>query len=160
MQQIQVVDSHTGGEPTRIIIKGGPDLGEGPLDIRRKIFAERFDHIRQAVVAEPRGSDVLIGGLLCEPVDPTCAAGVIFFDTAGFLGMCGHGTIGFVITLQHLGRIGHGRHKIEPPVGQVTVELGADNRVTVQNIPSYRYAADVVVEVPEYGTVVGDIAWG
>ena len=160
MQQIQVVDSHTGGEPTRIIIKGGPDLGEGPLDIRRQIFAERFDHIRQAVVAEPRGSDVLIGGLLCEPVDPACAAGVIFFDTAGFLGMCGHGTIGFVITLQHLGRIGFGQHKIETPVGQVTVELAADNQVTVQNIASYRYAADVTVEVPEYGEVVGDIAWG
>lgn len=160
MKRIQVVDSHTGGEPTRIIIEGGPDLGSGPLGARRDIFQSQFDDIRRAVVDEPRGNDVLIGGLLCEPSDPSCVAGVIFFDTAGFLGMCGHGTIGFMITLQHLGRISVGKHRIETPVGIVAAELSENNRVTIQNIPSFRYRKDVVVDVPDYGTVTGDVAWG
>ena len=160
MQRIQVIDSHTGGEPTRIIIAGGPDLGDGPLQDRRRIFAERFDDIRRAVVDEPRGSDVLIGGLLCKPVDNRCSAGVIFFDTAGFLGMCGHGTMGFVATLQHLGHIELGPHTIETPVGPVEIELAENNHVTIQNVASYRTHANVQIDVPNYGLVIGDIAWG
>jgi len=160
MKKINVVDSHTGGEPTRIVVQGGPELGSGPLADRRQQFASQFDDIRRAVVDEPRGSDVLIGGLLCQPFDPKCVAGVIFFDTAGFLGMCGHGTIGFTITLQHLGLISIGKHTIETPVGNVPIELAEDNRVTLHNVPSYRYRKSVSVSVPSYGTVTGDIAWG
>jgi 4-hydroxyproline epimerase len=160
MRRIQVIDSHTGGEPTRIIIDGGPDLGTGTLAERRHVFQQQYDDIRRAVVDEPRGSDVLIGGLLCRPCDPECVAGVIFFDTAGFLGMCGHGTIGFVVTLQHLGRIQRGSHRIETPVGVVNVKLDDGNCVTIQNVPSYRYQENVEVTVPGYGTVSGDIAWG
>ncbi len=158
--RIQVIDSHTGGEPTRIVIEGGPPLGSASLMDRRKLFRDDFDDLRRAIVDEPRGCDFLIGGLLCEPTDPSCVAGVIFFDTADYLGMCGHGMIGLVITLQHLGRIEQGHHRIETPVGIVPVELHPNNRVTIQNVSSYRVQKDVSVEVPEFGTVVGDIAWG
>lgn len=160
MKRIQVIDSHTGGEPTRIIIAGGPDLGTGPLEQRRALFAERYDDIRRAVVDEPRGSDVLIGGLLCEPTDPACSAGVIFFDTAGFLGMCGHGTMGLMVSLQHAGKLQIGRHRIETPVGVISAALEENNHVTIQNIPAYRFAAGLSVDVPGYGEVRGDVAWG
>src|ERR671934_2735244 len=110
MQRIQVIDSHTGGEPTRVVVSGGPDLGRGSMAERRAIFRERFDAFRSAVVNEPRGSDVIVGALLCEPSDPSCAAGVIFFNNVSYLGMCGHGTIGVISTLAYLGRIGVGEH--------------------------------------------------
>src|SRR5581483_12193136 len=94
--RIQVIDSHTAGEPTRVVVAGGPDLGGGSLAERRTRFRADFDEFRSAVVNEPRGSDVLVGALLCEPTDRACAAGVIFFNNVGYLGMCGHGTIGLV----------------------------------------------------------------
>ena len=157
---LRVIDSHTGGEPTRIIVEGGPQLGGGPLIERRHRFADQFDAIRTAVVAEPRGSDIWIGGQLVPPDDPTSAAGVIFFNTAGYLGMCGHGMIGTVVTLGYLGRLTGGRHAIDTPVGPVQVDFVAPNRVTLTNVPAYRYRADVTIEVPGWGEVVGDIAWG
>ncbi len=160
MQTITVIDSHTGGEPTRLIVDGGPDLGGGNVAQRAKVFQRDFDHIRTAVVGEPRGSEVMVGGLICRPQDPDCTAAVIFFDTAGFLGMCGHGTIGLMVTLRHLGRIETGRHQIETPVGIITATLLDANTVKVRNVPSYRYRQDVPVNVPDFGTVVGDIAWG
>jgi 4-hydroxyproline epimerase len=160
MHRIQAIDSHTGGEPTRVITAGGPDLGSGPLAQRRAIFRERFDHVRSAVVNEPRGSDVLVGALLCEPTDSTCVAGVIFFNNVGCLNMCGHGTIGVAITLAHLGRIGPGTHRLETPVGIVPFELDGSNRVTFDNVPSYRHAKGVGVTVAGIGAVSGDIAWG
>ena len=160
MQRVQVVDSHTGGEPTRVVISGGPDLGDDLLADRRRRFGERFDAFRSGVVNEPRGSDVLVGALLCPPVDPTCAAGVIFFNNAGLLHMCGHGMIGVAVTLAHLGRIAPGTHRIETPVGVVGVELETPNRVTIENVPSYRHRAGVELDVPGVGRVVGDVAWG
>ncbi len=160
MKRIQAIDSHTGGEPTRIIFAGGPDLGSGSLVERRARFRNEFDEIRSAVVNEPRGSDVLVGGLICPPVDSTCAAGVIFFNNAGYLGMCGHGTIGLMVTLQHLERIQPGVHRIETPVGIVRAELGVNGQVSLQNVPSYRYRHDVTIEVSGFGQVIGDIAWG
>src|SRR5881227_527443 len=116
---VRVIDSHTGGEPTRVVVAGGPDLGGGPLDRRRATFRERFDWFRSAVINEPRGSDVLVGALLAEPTDPACRAGVVFFNNAAYLGMCGHGTIGVAVTLAHLGRVGPGSHRLETPVGVV-----------------------------------------
>jgi 4-hydroxyproline epimerase len=112
MNTVSIIDSHTAGEPTRLVIAGGPDLGGGSLAERLAVFRDRFDGFRSAVVNEPRGSDVVVGALLCEPVDPTCAAGVIFFNNVSYLGMCGHGTIGLVTTLAYLERIGPGTHRI------------------------------------------------
>ncbi len=159
-QKIRVIDSHTGGEPTRLIVSGGPDLGTGPLTDRLECFRNKYDHFRSAVVNEPRGSDVIVGALLCDPVDPACAAGVIFFNNVGYLGMCGHGTIGLVATLSYMNRIAPGEHKIETPVGTVSAVLHDDGQVTVNNVASYRSAANVAVNVPGYGEVRGDVAWG
>ena len=175
--RVEVIDSHTGGEPTRVVVSGGPDLGGGDLATRRALFRDHFDDFRSAVCNEPRGSDAMVGALLCEPVDSSCAAGVIFFNNVGVLNMCGHGTIGLLVTLAHLGRIGVGTHKIETPVGIVEATLHGPNEVTVKNVPSYRYAKDVTLTVDvgwdaekygpstaealrELGLVKGDIAWG
>jgi 4-hydroxyproline epimerase len=160
MKKISIIDSHTGGEPTRLIVAGGPDLGNGPLSERVQIFKNNFDHLRRAVVCEPRGSDVLVGALLCTPHDTSCSAGVIFFNNVGYLGMCGHGTIGLVATLAYQQKMAIGRHQIETPVGIIEAELHEDHSVTVFNIPSYRYRKEVHVEVENHGIVIGDIAWG
>ena len=160
LKRIKVIDSHTGGEPTRTVIAGGPDLGNDTLSVRRERFKHEFDHLRSAITNEPRGSDALVGALLCEPVDKSCVAGVIFFNNVGYLGMCGHGTIGIVATLAYLNRIGPGRHRIETPVGTVEALLGDDGEVTVANVPSYRIATKVTVEVNGHGAVSGDVAWG
>jgi 4-hydroxyproline epimerase len=157
---ISVVDSHTAGEPTRVVIAGGPDLGSGALPDRLQRFCDHFDHFRTSIIGEPRGSDVLVGALLLEPVEPDSSAAVIFFNDVGYLGMCGHGTIGLVTTLFSLGKIGCGLHRIETPVGTVEATLHEDGSVTVDNVPSYRYRAGVAVEVPDYGVFIGDIAWG
>ena len=157
---VKIIDSHTGGEPTRVVIAGGPDLGDGSMAERRTCFEREHDSFRSAVVNEPRGSDVMVGALLCEPVDSSCAAGVIFFNNVGYLGMCGHGTIGLVATLEHLNRLGPGEHKIETPVGVVGVVLHDNREVTVHNLPSHRSAANVAVIVPGRGTIRGDVAWG
>ena len=157
---VQIIDSHTEGEPTRVVLTGGPDLGTGDLPGRVKRFQSKFDHFRRGVVCEPRGSEVVVGALLCEPVDPKSTTGVIFFNDVGYLGMCGHGTIGLVTTLAHLGRIGPGQHQIETPVGTVSTRLHEDGRVSVSNVSSYRLRASVPVDVPGYGLFTGDIAWG
>lgn len=160
-RQVTVVDSHTGGEPTRVVVSGGPKLGGGSMAERLARFRDEHDDFRSAVVNEPRGSDVMVGALLCEPADPACAAGVIFFNNVGYLGMCGHGAIGLVVTLAHLGRLGPGRHRIETPVGEVAATLDHDGvSVTIENVPSYRTAKDVTVLVEGLGAVTGDIAWG
>ncbi len=160
VRRIRVIDSHTGGEPTRLVVSGGPDLGSGPLSARLERFRAEHDDFRSAVVNEPRGSDVMVGALLCEPVDPGCAAGVIFFNNVGYLGMCGHGTIGLVATLSYMDRIKPGEHRIETPVGTVSAILHDSGEVTVNNVPSYRSAAKVAVDVPGFGPVCGDVAWG
>jgi 4-hydroxyproline epimerase len=160
VRTIEVIDSHTGGEPTRVVVAGGPDLGDGPLAARRERFGREFDAFRCAVVNEPRGSDVVVGALLVPPVDRSCAAGVIFFNNVGGLGMCGHGTIGLVATLAHLGRIDAGEHRFETPVGIVGATLHPDGEVSVVNVPSARARKAVSVEVPGIGAVTGDVAWG
>ena len=160
MQKIQFIDSHAGGEPTRLVIGGGPDLGTGTMAERRERFRRDHDKFRAAVVNEPRGSDVMVGGLLCEPSDPSCAAGILFFNNVGVLGMCGHGTIGLMTTLAHMGRVGPGAHRIETPVGIVTATLHADGRTSVENVPSLRKDANVELEVPGEGRITGDVAWG
>jgi 4-hydroxyproline epimerase len=158
--RIAVIDTHTGGEPTRVVISGGPDLGSGQMSERRERFQLEFDRFRSAIVNEPRGSDAMVGALLCEPVDPSCAGGVIFFNNVGYLGMCGHGTIGVVVTLARLGRIQPDEHRLETPVGVVTATLHPNGQVSVANVPSYRLKKEFTVQVPGLGAVAGDVAWG
>lgn len=160
LERVRVVDTHTGGEPTRVVVAGGPDLGKGSMAERRTLFRERFDAFRSAVVNEPRGSDVMVGALLCEPADPTCVAGVIYYNNVSTLGMCGHGTIGVAVALAHLGRIGPGVHRLETPVGVVSITLEDANHAAIDNVASYRLAKAVAVDVPGIGRVVGDVAWG
>jgi 4-hydroxyproline epimerase len=160
MRKISIIDSHTAGEPTRMVVSGGPELETGTAAERLKLFREHHDRFRSAIVNEPRGSDVLVGGLLLEPRDKTCAAGVIFFNNVGYLGMCGHGTIGLITTLAHLGRIGPGEHRIETPVGIVTATLHPDGEVSVINVPSWRTKASVEIKLPDGRVVIGDVAWG
>lgn len=160
MQRLKVIDSHTGGEPTRVVIDGGPDLGGGSLVERRERFAREFERYRSAIINEPRGSDVIVGALLVEPHDKSCSVGVIYFNNVGVIGMCGHGTIGLMITLAHMGRIRPGEHRIDTPVGVVTASLDAKGQVTVQNVPSWRAHKGVAIEVAGLGRVTGDVAWG
>jgi 4-hydroxyproline epimerase len=160
VQRIQVIDTHTGGEPTRVVIAGGPELGDGPMSKRLAAFRDHHDAFRSAVVNEPRGSDVMVGALILEPVDPTTAAGVIFFNNVGYLGMCGHGTIGVAVALAHLGRIGRGTHRLETPVGPVAITLEGPNMVAIDNVESFRSAKDVRVDVPGLKAYTGDVAWG
>jgi 4-hydroxyproline epimerase len=157
---MKIFDSHTEGEPTRLVVAGGPDLGPGSLSERRRVFADRFDHVRRFSLNEPRGFEAMVGALLCKPVDPTCAAGLIFYNNGGYLGMCGHGTIGAVVTLAHMGRIGPGVHRIETPVGVVTATLEERNTVTIENVPAYVHRSGVTVGVDGMGQVKGDVAWG
>ena len=160
MQRIQIIDSHTGGEPTRLVIGGFPDLGTGSMAERRALLAQQHDAWRATTVLEPRGNDVIVGALLCEPVDPANAAGVVFFNNTGYLGMCGHGTIGLVASLAYLGRIQPGVHGIETPVGTVSTTLHEDGSVSVRNVPAFRLHHRLAVDVPGYGAVIGGVAWG
>src|SRR6185436_3317134 len=152
MRRIKVVDSHTGGEPTRVVVDGLPDLGKGSLAERRERFGREFDRYRSACANEPRASEVIVGALLVEPAERDCAAGVIYFNNDG--------TIGLMITLAHMGRIKPGEHRIDTPVGVVSAALSADGQVTVTNVASWREKKDVAVEVPGLGRITGDIAWG
>jgi 4-hydroxyproline epimerase len=160
LHRIQVIDTHTGGEPTRVVITGGPDLGGGSMAERLSRFRAHHDAFRSAVVNEPRGSDVMVGALILEPVDPTAAAGVIYYNNVGYLGMCGHGTIGVAVALHYNGRIGPGTHRLETPVGTVAITLEGPNTVVIDNVESYRLAKDVEVDVPGLRRYHGDIAWG
>jgi 4-hydroxyproline epimerase len=160
VRRVHVVDSHTAGEPTRVVTSGGPDLGSGPLRSRALRLKELHDDFRRSIVLEPRGSEAVVGALLVPPDNARSAAAVVFFNNAGYLGMCGHGTIGVVVTLAHLGQLGPGKHVIETPVGAVEATLHATGEVSVRNVPCWRSRHAVEVEVPPYGSVVGDIAWG
>lgn len=164
VRRVRVIDSHTEGEPTRVVVSGGPDLGGGPLTACRELFREHHDRFRSAVVQEPRGSDILVGALLLPARKTTAAAAVVFFNNAGPLFGCGHGTIGVARSLVHLGRIGRGRHVIETPAGDVVVSIEdedpAGGPVEMENVPAFRHRKDVSLDVPGIGRVTGDVAWG
>lgn len=160
MIKIQYIDSHTGGEPTRVVLDGFPDLSELPLAQRVEALRARYDNYRAAVASEPRASDVMVGALLMPPVESGSVASVIYFNNVGYLGMCGHGSIGVIATLQHLGKISPGVHRLDTPVGTVSCMLKPDGKVSIENILSYRHRKAVRVEVDGVGTVTGDIAWG
>jgi 4-hydroxyproline epimerase len=158
--KLEVVDSHTAGEPTRCVLSSGPDLGEGTLLDHMEKLRRDHDWMRRAILCEPRGSDVVVGAWILEPDRPDCVAAVIFFNNVGYLGMCGHGTIGVAVTLAHLGRIRPGTHFLQTPVGNVKIDLKSQNLATIENVAAYRYASGVEVKVPDHGTLTGDIAWG
>ena len=160
MKRLHIIDSHTGGEPTRLVMKGFPELPGNSMAEKRDALREGHDQWRRACLLEPRGNDVLVGALYCAPVSPDATCGVIFFNNAGYLGMCGHGTIGLVNSLHYLGQIEPGVHKIDTPVGPVSATLHEDGAVTLGNVPAYRYRKQVPVDVPGHGRVSGDIAWG
>lgn len=160
MKRVHVIDSHTAGEPTRLVLDGFPALSGSTVAEKLNDLRENHDAWRRATVLEPRGNDVLVGALLCEATTPDSLCGVIFFNNSGYLGMCGHATMGLVASLAHIGKITSGIHKIDTPVGTVTVQLDEDGAVTVHNVPSYRFRREVEVTLPEHGIVKGDIAWG
>jgi len=157
---LQIIDSHTEGEPTRLIVSGGPDLGDGGVAEQAERFSRDHDWLRRALCLEPRGHEAMVGGMLCQPREPDCAAGVFFFNNATTIPMCVHGTIGVVATLRHLGKIAPGRHRIETPAGVVEVEQHNDGKVDVTNVPSRVLRTNVTLDVEGWGMVTGDIAWG
>ncbi len=160
LSPITVIDSHTGGEPTRVVIDGFPDLGAVSMQERLVVLRSQHDAYRAAIMSEPRGNEVLVGAVLCPPINPAATTGVIFFNNVGYLGMCGHGTIGLIVTLAYLNRIQPGAHRIETPVGEVIATLHDTGAVSVANVPSYRHLKDVQVDVPGIGKITGDVAWG
>lgn len=160
VRKVRVIDSHTEGEPTRVVIDGGPELGRGSMAEKLAIFREKFDDLRSGIINEPRGSDILVGALLTPPTTARAVCGVIFFNNVGFLNACGHGTIGVARTLAYLGKVGAGSHVIETPVGEVTIHLDAAGQIRIDNVASHRAAKNVAVDVPGRGRVVGDVAWG
>ena len=160
MKRLHVIDSHTGGEPTRLVMSGFPELVGTSIADQLDHLRTHHDQWRRACLLEPRGNDVLVGALYCAPVTPGATCGVIFFNNAGYLGMCGHGTIGLVASLHYLGLITPGVHTLDTPVGPVAATLHEDGSVTLRNVPAYRYRQQVPVEVPGHGVVLGDIAWG
>jgi 4-hydroxyproline epimerase len=159
-QSVRVVDSHTEGEPTRVVVDGWPVPAGAGMAARRETLRREWDHLRSAVVCEPRGHDAMVGALLTPPVERGSAAGVVFFNNVGYLGMCGHGLIGLVRTLEHMGQLEPGVVRIDTPVGTVSAELGSHGEVTIRNVPAYCFETDRSVEVSGLGTVTGDIAWG
>jgi len=156
----RIIDSHTGGEPTRVLVSGGPDLGSGSMAERLARLRQQHDAWRRALILEPRGSDVLVGAWLCPPQQAGGNWGVIFFNNVGYLGMCGHGTIGVVATLAHLGHVGPGTLALDTPVGTVQATLHEDGSVTVANVPAYRLSRLQAVQLDDGQTVHGDVAWG
>lgn len=157
---LSIVDSHTAGEPTRVVVSGGPVVPEKGAAAARSFLREHEDWMRCALIHEPRGFEAVVGAFLCEPNDEACVTGVVFFNNAGYLHSCLHGSIGVVETLAYLGKISEGSHRLETPIGVVIAELHPDGKVTMANVPSYRYLAEAKVEVPGYGEVRGEVAWG
>jgi len=156
----KVIDSHTGGEPTRVIIEGGPNLGSGPISERARLLESKHNEFCRSVLCEPRGYDAMVGALIVSPVEENCLTGVIFFNTSQNLGMCGHATVGLLVTLYYLGKISLGNYKIETPVGIISARLHDPNTVSVINVESYRLKKGVSIQVEQFGEITGDIAWG
>ncbi len=160
MLKIDFVDSHTGGEPTRVVLAGFPPLSAMPLTACVTMMRTQYDHYRTTVCTEPRASDVMVGALLLPPVEPGSIASVVYFNNVGYLGMCGHGSIGVITTLQYLKRLAPGVHHLDTPVGTVRCTLLEDGRVSMENIVSYRHRHAVTLNVPGFNSVTGDVAWG
>jgi len=158
--RIHVIDSHTEGEPTRVVLDGWPEAPGASVRERRDAMRTTHESWRRATVLEPRGHDAVVGAVLVPPDRPEASTGIIFFNDVSWLGMCGHGTIGVVRTLQHLGRIAPGTVELDTPVGPVRASLAPNGEVTIRNVPARLARANVTVQVPGIGAVTGDVAWG
>lgn len=157
--ELSVIDSHTGGEPTRTIIGGAPTLSTTTIAEQIQELKQEHDWIRTALTHEPRGYEAMVGAILLRPHNPEAVARVVYFNNVGYLGMCGHGTIGLASTLSYLGKISPGEHLLETIAGDVVFTLHEDNRVSFVNVPSYRYQTNVPITTKNFGTVTGDIAF-
>jgi 4-hydroxyproline epimerase len=157
---IDIVDSHTGGEPTRVVLSGWPEPLGKTMEERARYVVEHQDHLRRGVVCEPRGHDAMVGALITAPIRKEALAGVIFFNDVGVLGMCGHALIGTVETLRFLGRIQGDSVELDTPAGAVSAIIDSDQQIVIQNVPSRLHQEHVEIEVPGIGSVIGDIAYG
>ena len=157
---MEIIDSHTCGEPTRIVISGWPMPAGNSMPRRREYLRQNHDRLRQAVVCEPRGHNAVVGGLLTPPVCDDSVAGIVFFNDVGYLAMCGHGLIGLVETLKFMGKVSGDDVRIDTPAGTVSAKIEEDGRVTLANVPSYLYKEDIVVNIPQLGEIQGDVAYG
>jgi 4-hydroxyproline epimerase len=151
-ERLEVVDSHTEGEPTRVIVGGWGEVAGATMAERRDELRRHHDALRRAVVCEPRGHEAVVGALLTPPVEPGSSAGVIFFDNAGYLGMCGHGTIGVVRTLDFLGRLG--RSDAEAPAATAPA---APTTPRTMGAPAARSGVRTVRLDTPVGTVTAEI---
>ena len=159
-EKIHVIDSHTEGEATRVVLDGWPQPQGNTMLARREFMRAHQDLLRQGLILEPRGFPAMVGALLTPPVTRGAEAGVVFFNNAGYLGMCGHGLMGVVRTLNYLGRLNDGSVTIDTPAGVVSAQLTAAGEIEIENVASYCYKVGASVSVPGHGTVTGDISYG
>ncbi|HZU65259.1 MAG TPA: 4-hydroxyproline epimerase [Novosphingobium sp.] len=161
------IDGHTAGNPVRLVAGGAPQVQGNSMAERRADFLARFDWIRTGLCFEPRGHDMMSGGFLYPPTRPDTDIGILFIETSGCLPMCGHGTIGMItFGLEH-GLIvprTPGRLKVEVPAGLIDIDYGEEaGKVTfvrIRNVPSYLARAGIAIEVPGFGPLLVDVAYG
>ena len=157
---ISTVETHTGGEPTRIILDGWPKLsGKTLLDKRREV-KERFDHLRRGLMLEPRGHDGMYGALLVEPDHPEADLAVLFMHNEGYSTMCGHATIALARWAVESGRVKGPVVRLQCPCGLVVASVADDGWVCFESVPSFVYALDRVAPTSTWGPVTVDIAYG
>lgn len=161
-ERLRVIDSHTIGEPTRLVIDeslvAGLDLGGGSVRERRDRFRERYDHVRQALVGDPRGTVAMVGVILLPPADPSCRFGAFCINRVGYLDMCGHATIGLAVTLGHLGRIEPGSFRLETPADVVGVTWHGGGEASFECVPPRRITKSLALACDDGARVTGDVA--
>ena len=161
------VDAHTCGNPVRLVKKGGPELEGHNMSEKRQQFLRDYDWIRTGLMFEPRGHDMMSGSILYLPHDPANDVAVLFIETSGCLPMCGHGTIGTITIAIEEGLIQPktpGIVRMEAPAGLVMIEYkqidGKVKTVKLTNVPSFLHSTELVVECPDLGELVVDVAYG
>jgi 4-hydroxyproline epimerase len=160
MHSVRVIDSHTEGEPTRLVVEGLPEPAGNTVQDRVAAIERDFEALYRPLLLEPRAYEAMVGAWMGSPTAEGCIADVVYFNPAGVLGMCGHGTIGVAATLAQTGKLSPGDYRFNTPAGIVGVKIVDPATVQIENIPSYRIAASARLEVEGYGGVVGDVAYG
>jgi 4-hydroxyproline epimerase len=160
--RLRVIDSHTIGEPTRVVIDeslvAGLDLGLGSVRERRDRFRDRYDHVRSALVGDPRGTNAMVGVILVPPADPSCRFGAFYVNRVGYLDMCGHATIGLAVTLGSQGIIEPGSFRLETPAGVVGVMWHGGGAASFECVPPRRIAKGLALACDDGSRVTGDVA--
>jgi len=161
------IDGHTAGNPVRLVIEGGPDLAGDSMSARRQDFMTRYDWIRTGLCFEPRGHDMMSGGFLYPPTTADADVGILFIETSGCLPMCGHGTIGIVTFALEHGLIKPrtpGKVIAEVPAGVIELDYVQDGdrvrSVRIRNVPSYLAQQGIEIDVPDFGPLTVDVAYG